>query len=304
MNHAYRRPSLFWPIVLIGVGIIFLLNNAGLIRGNPWAIIWQFWPVLLIVIGLDILFGRRSAVGSVISAVLALALVGFVIWLLVAGPTLNIPGINFGGDLQERHVEHPLGETRTADIDIGFSTGENRLYALSDSQNLIEGDLRYYGGLTWNVSGSGDRVRVRLDHSSVNLGVFQSPENWEIGLNPRATYNLDLSLGVGRATLDLSELTLGDSQLDADVGAGDVQLPDSGKFRLRINGGVGTLRISAPREIALRAEVDTGIGTFNAGSRLRQISDRMYETEGFESAENAITLDIDMGIGTVTIVDE
>ena len=49
----YRTgPRLFWPIILIGVGVIFLLNNLGVITGSPWEVIWRLWPVLLIALGL------------------------------------------------------------------------------------------------------------------------------------------------------------------------------------------------------------------------------------------------------------
>ena len=39
-----RGPDLFWPIILIGAGVIFLLANLGVITGNPWPIIsGQAW---------------------------------------------------------------------------------------------------------------------------------------------------------------------------------------------------------------------------------------------------------------------
>ena len=48
----YRTgPRLFWPIILIGVGVILLLNNLGVIMGSPWEVIWRLWPVLLIALG-------------------------------------------------------------------------------------------------------------------------------------------------------------------------------------------------------------------------------------------------------------
>ncbi len=59
-----RGPDLFWPIILIGAGVIFLLANLGIIPSNPWPLIWNLWPVILIVIGLDILLGRRSLLGG------------------------------------------------------------------------------------------------------------------------------------------------------------------------------------------------------------------------------------------------
>ncbi|MGH2592577.1 MAG: LiaF transmembrane domain-containing protein [Anaerolineae bacterium] len=299
---THRHPSLFWPILLIGVGVIFLLNNAGLIQGSPWAVIWRFWPVLLIVIGLDILFGRRSAAGSIISAALALLLVGGVIWLLVARP--NLPGLNFGGALTTDRVEYPLKEIRSANVTLSFSTGTNKLYALSDSSNLIEGDLRHYGTLLTEFSESGSQADLEIGVSDSTVFGFGADERWNIGLNPRVTYTLDLSLGVGRSTIDLGELTLSGGRIDVGVGSTEVRLPASGRFTLSVDGGVGELRIIAPRGVALRAEVDTGVGNFNAGSRLRSVGDDVYETEGFASAENAMTLIVNVGVGAVKIQDE
>jgi len=299
----YRRPSLFWPIVLIGIGVILLLNNAGVIQGNPWTLIWQFWPVLLIVIGLDILLSRRSAAGSIISAALALLLVGGVIWLLVARP--GLPGLNFGGELTIDRVEYPLEEIRSANVTLNFSTGTNNLYALSDSPNLIEGDLRHYGRLKTEFRESGSQADLEIGvDDAVSIVMFQSPEEWNVGLNPQVTYDLDLNLGVGESTIDLSGLTLRGGRINVGVGTADVRLPESGRFTLRIDGGVGELRIRAPRSLALRAEVDTGIGSFNGGSRLRSIGDNIYESEGFGTAENAITLIIDVGVGSVTVQDQ
>ncbi len=301
---VYRRPSLFWPIVLIGVGVIFLLNNLGVIQGNPWALIWQFWPVLLIVIGLDILLGRRSAAGSMISAALALLLVGGVIWLLVARP--DLPGLNLGGTLTTDRVEYPLKEIRSANVTLSFSTGTNNLYALSDSPNLIEADLRHYGTLKKELRESGSQADLDIGvDNTISIGGFGAEERWDVGLNPRVTYNLDLNLGVGQSTIDLSRLTLSAGQISVGVGSSEVRLPASGRFALHVDGGVGELIIRAPRNVALRAEVDTGVGSFNStGGRLRLVGENTYETDGFSSAENAITLIVDVGVGSVTIQDQ
>jgi hypothetical protein len=299
-----HRPSLFWPIVLIGVGLIFLLNNAGVIQGNPWALIWRLWPVLLIVIGLDILFGRRSAAGSIISAVLALALVGGVIWLLVAQP--NIPGLNFGGELTTDTVEYPLKEIRTANVTLDFSTGTNNLHALSDSPNLVEAELRHYGTLRTQFRESGSQADLEIGvQEHISIPGFGGEERWDVGLNPRVTYDLNLNLGVGQSTIDLSRLTLSDGQISVGVGSSEVRLPSSGRFTLSIDGGVGELVIRAPREVALRAEVDTGVGSFSSpGGRLRLVGEDIYETDNFDSAGSAITLIVDVGVGSVVIQDE
>jgi len=72
---------------------------------------------------------------------------------------------------------------------------------------------------------------------------------------------------------------------------------------MNIDGGVGTVRLRLPSSMALRVEVDTGIGTFNSGSRLNSKGDNVYETADFSNADNAITLHVKVGIGTISVID-
>ncbi len=305
-----RRPSLFWPILLIGIGLILLLNNAGVLPGSPWAVLWQFWPVLLIAIGVDILFGR-SVTGRILSAILALLVVAGGIALMAVSPASRLgfldflPGFRIGGELKATHIEYPASDIQSADVKVGFSTGKNELYALSDSTSLIQADLSHYGELDVSYSESGGRANLEIGvDSAFSVGIFQSSEEeWNVGLNPRVVYDLDLSLGVGESRIDLSRLALSGGKIDVGVGQTRMTLPDSGRFTLRVNGGVGSLHIIAPREVALRAQVNTGIGSFNNNSRLRPVGDNVYETEDFATADNAITLIIDIGVGSVTIQD-
>ena len=47
--------GLLIPIVLIGAGIVLLLNTLGILPWESWSKIGRFWPVLLVLFGLSIL---------------------------------------------------------------------------------------------------------------------------------------------------------------------------------------------------------------------------------------------------------
>lgn len=301
---VYRRPSLFWPIILIGAGAILLLSNLHIITGNPWGVIWRLWPLLLIAIGLDILFGRRSVAGSIVGGVLGLAVVGVVLWVLIAQPAL--PGLTFSGNLQTQHIQYPLGGVQSASVSIGFATGTNELKALSDSSNLIEGDLSYYGSIDFTPSSSGSQANVRLNESSTNVAFpffGDSSERWSVGLNPQVAYDLDLNMGVGNSTIDLSKLSVTGGKINVGVGQVEVWLPSSGRSTLHIDGGVGNLKIHLSGRAGVHVDLNSGLGSFNAGSRLRSIGDNVYETDGFASAGDQITLDINAGVGSINVID-
>ena len=58
------RGSLFFPLILIAVGVIFLLNNLGVVSGDVWSNLARFWPVFLIAIGLDSIYRGEGMVGA------------------------------------------------------------------------------------------------------------------------------------------------------------------------------------------------------------------------------------------------
>ncbi|HEX7973993.1 MAG TPA: DUF5668 domain-containing protein [Anaerolineales bacterium] len=64
IRHRRYRGSLVFPIVLIGLGIAFLLENLGVMTGSVWDWALRLWPVLLIAIGLDGIFFRNGGMAG------------------------------------------------------------------------------------------------------------------------------------------------------------------------------------------------------------------------------------------------
>ena len=52
---------------------------------------WRFWPVILIALGVDVLIGRRSTLGAIISAAVFILLAGGILLLTLLAP--QIPAI-------------------------------------------------------------------------------------------------------------------------------------------------------------------------------------------------------------------
>ncbi len=303
MEHR-RGVRLFWPIILIGVGAILLLSNLGVIHGNPWMIMLQLWPVLLIALGLEILFGGSTGWRAVISALLGLALVGGILWILIVQPA--IPGLNFGSaSLQTTNISQPLNGVESARANLSFGAGTNKIYALSDSNNLIEGQLQTYNPPTFSVSTSGDQADIRLAPGTTTVVIppFSAEEKWNVGLNPAVSYQFNLDMGVGQSNIDLVKLQVSGGEINGGVGTTDLSLPGKGKFTLTVHGGVGTIKIYVPSNLAVRAEVNGGLGSFNRLPNMEEVSHDVYETPGFSSAENAVTLIVDGGIGSISMYE-
>jgi hypothetical protein len=57
VNQPWRHP-LFWPVILIVLGVYFLLNNLGWL---DWLRPDIFWPIVLIAIGAWLIIRRARA---------------------------------------------------------------------------------------------------------------------------------------------------------------------------------------------------------------------------------------------------
>lgn len=55
-----RRGGVFWPLVLIGVGVVLLLNNLRITDWDAWDIVVRAWPILIIATGLDLALERSG----------------------------------------------------------------------------------------------------------------------------------------------------------------------------------------------------------------------------------------------------
>jgi len=66
-NEKKVRPrhyrSLFFPVLLVALGVVFLLENINALSGDAWDTIWKLWPLILVVMGLDGLLRRDGVAG-------------------------------------------------------------------------------------------------------------------------------------------------------------------------------------------------------------------------------------------------
>jgi hypothetical protein len=298
------RGGFVWPVILIGAGVVFLLNNLGMVSWDVWATLFRLWPVLLIAIGLDILVGRRFPLGSALLAgllvvVLALAAQGA---LPVAVNATNSMTVD-----RTETVSQTLDGAERATVNINFGAGSFNLGALApDSGVLIEGTADLSRGETlgksYAVSGDAGTYTLSSNGSwSASADFFtDNSKKWELSLNRDLPVDLRINAGAGRTMLDLVNLNLRQFKLDGGVGQVTVKLPAKGKYDVRIDGGVGQVIVIVPEGLAARAQVDGGLGGVSAQGDFVRMGDT-YVTGDYDTAENRATINVDGGVGQIVL---
>ncbi|HEX3048743.1 MAG TPA: DUF5668 domain-containing protein [Bacillota bacterium] len=284
MSHHHRRDwerpyrrhyHFFWPIILIGFGVLFLVDNLGLL---PWGVggtIARFWPLFLIIIGLDILFGSF----------------------------FRFSPRSWTQSGSRETISQPLNGATQAVVNLETGVYRLRIGALANSEQLVEGSVSLGGNeqLEQNFRQDGTTAIVDLrTHGWGGCFDWGRDRTWELQFNPEVTIRFRINAGVGEAFLDLAQLKVSDLNLHAGVGRVDLTLPGMGRMKGKIDGGVGEIRVDIPKSMAARIKAETGIGSFNVQGNY-QFQGAYRISPNFETAENQADLDIHGGVGQITV---
>lgn len=298
MNSRYRRPSITGPVILIALGVIFLLNNLGLIELNVWDVVMRFWPILLIAVGLDILIGHRSAWGAAIALIVVLA--------ILAGGIVFFDKQPRWTNASEK-IEIPLRNVENAIVTIDPALGYLHLGALpKGAHTLVEGDVRPLIGeeISETIDFSGTRATVDLRTKGFIVVPFFSgwsgQPSWDLALHPGVAIDMIVDFGVGKVELDLRDLQIGEIQAEHGIGQLILLLPPEANDDIFLKGGIGEILVVIPKNVGVRLSADVGIGNVRVPSGYARDGD-FYISPGYAAAEKQIEMVIDLGIGSVQV---
>jgi len=313
MSHSkHGKPSFFWPLFLITVGVILLLSNFGILPPGSINILWRFWPLILVVIGLDILFGRRSSAGAVITTLLAgVFIVGVLLFAFSAQSFPEFVSQFNMGEAKHEFVQTPLDNITSADVSLDLPASIVSIHALSDSTSLFEGDINYYGNLYFESDNNDGHATVSLDTRIERLFIFggnfktETPR-WDVGLHPRVALKLTVDSGSGTTDIDLTGLDIERLFFDAGSGSTTLTLPDHGQIDAEIDSGSGAIRIDLPDSLAAKITLDSGSGSFSPGNRLTRVDTleanrTVWQSDNFEGADQYVNFIINQGSGAIQI---
>ncbi len=261
------RNALFWGSALIVLGAALLLDNLGILPFPVWNLIG---PGLLIVVGIFILF------------------------IVVTGPAK--------GEAQPLSI--PLEGAPAAHVKISHGAGELAIHSGAGPGELVAGT--FGGGVEHTSERDGSRQKVKLSSPLFSFMPWEwfgrNVRAWSIGLSRDIPLSLEIEAGASRSRLDLSGLTLSEVKLAVGASVTEVSLPaGTGTTRAKIEAGAASVDVRIPPEAAARIRWDGGLADLSVDrSRFIQ-SGNVFETFDFATAVNKLDIDIETGVGSVTV---
>ncbi len=306
-----RRRGVFWPLLLIALGLIFLLANYGFIAPLTVLGLVNLWPILLILLGIDLAIGRRWPVAAIAIDVAVIAL-----GLAFVATQPAFPGFFVGNaitrDAASADVSVPRDSARSLTLHLNGGAGR---YQLSGGSNgLVDAHSDRNDLQVRSSARANGVVDVRLDQSPFGrngpvLSFGNNASTIEVHVASDVATSLDVNGGAGQFTIDLREVQLTDARVNAGAGQLTVTLPNaSGDVAMRINSGAGSVMIEIPTSVEARVTMTGGLGSLQStnprtgpggGGCFGCAS--TVETTGYANAKDRVTITVTAGVGSVSV---
>jgi hypothetical protein len=289
---ARRYRGFFWPAVLILVGVVALLANAGLISTDRLALLSDLWPLILIVIGLEIIV-RRAVPGSAgdVAAVL--------IVVIAAGGALAYVGLAPNpGATHTLDVSAPLGGLSHAavEVDVGAAT-----ITMSGSSSL-EGKL-YQAHIVYSGSKPGvslDSGTLHISQSNNRFGFQARHFTLDVQLNATIPWAITSNGGSTTETYDLAAVHVRSIEVNTGASREDFTLGSpSGAVPITINGGALTVNVHRPAGAGASVTVSGGAISLDFDGRQQHAIGNLEQSA--LTGPDMYRIEVNGGACTVTI---
>lgn len=266
-----KRHTVIWALILIGAGVLLLVESLGLLPPgvHAWGLIW---PLILIGLG---------------------------VWVLYNVGVRRRPVAMERGSI-------PLAGARQARVRIHHGVGRLQVGAGAAPELLLSGE--FAGGADLRTQREGDLLVAELSPADPARAMFgpwgpTSPIDWSVRLNGGVALALELEIGASDNRLDLAELQVSELTLKTGASAADVTLPaHAGETRVRIDAGAAGVKVRVPQGVAARVKAEGALADTAVDSiRFPRSGDR-YQSPDYDTATHRADIGIHAAIGSVQVL--
>ena len=261
-----RGPGIFWGVLLVLVGVLFLLGNTGVLNNVNWDVVW---PVILIALGLWLIaarFGPGGSPADVDSSEVRDGLARARLEVAVGAARLSVRSAPLGDQLYHVHLGH-LGARPEIRLD------------------RATGTLRISQPFGW-FQGAG-RLRVEAE------------------LSDAIPWDVSCSTGSIRGDFELAGGTVTGFDCKTGESHIDLRLPaPKGPVPVRLEGGAVTIDLTRPAGSAVKVQVTGGAVRLTAdGSRQDGLGSREWRSSGYDAAQDRYDVNVSGGAARVTVAE-
>lgn len=308
----YRH--VFWAFILIAIGVLFMLNNFGVLEFGFRAL-WSLWPLILILWGISILPIRDGVKIAALAGVLALTVIFFnqiserSTWFRFEN---HFHGFN-RNDWNDNDDEESSANYQPQNLSVPFDSLSRKgilvLEAAAGNFNLQgvtsdyltfnkTGDIGNYSLTTTDTNGR-KQIRVALEKSVIRHNVNENKV--DIRLNNTPAWNLDFDIGAAAIDMDLRDYRIDTAAIDAGASSIKIKLGDKSPLTvMTFNAGASSIQVDIPKESACQIKSESFMISKEFDGFTKK-GEGIYQTANFSTGKNKIFLTVKTAISKIEI---
>jgi LiaI-LiaF-like transmembrane region len=261
-----RRGELFWGILLVVLGGLFALKQAGYLAGDVFS--W-FWPVFIIAAG---------------------------VWVVLGTGSRSQPRPS------QENLSIPLQGAKTASLRIDSGVGRISLGAGAKGGDFVTGVQA--PGMNHTEGLNGDHLEVSIE-AGPSVFPFLGPEGgvWQYSLDARTPTTIAIHSGATRLDVDLKDLNVTRFSFQGGASSLNLTLPATVEsMAADIEAGAAGIELRVPDGVALRLRAKTvGSVIVDEGRFPRRDLD-LYESPDYDVAARRADVSVEGGATSLRVV--
>lgn len=263
-----KNNSLLWGVGLLFAGGLMLANAMGIRLPNGNSLTSLFWPLTFILLG---------------------------VWALLS--------VFIRRDSQTESASIALDGASESKLKINHGAGELKVHSGANSNELLHGT--FGGGVEHDTSRNGNQLKVKM-RSASNFWDFPfwgsgNQYNWDVALNQNIPTSLRFSIGANKSVIALRDMNLLDLKVEAGASDIDLILPERGRFKADFDLGAASLTLTIPENVSARIHTSLGAVDLSIDKNRFPKVGGFYQSVDYETATDAIDIDIDAGAASIRI---
>lgn len=231
-------------------------------------------------------------------------LIGLGIIILGCGILISGCSTSTTGDEKTSDVFIEKDQAKELDIDLTIDYGQVNIS--SGSSNWVEGDITYNINelepkVTYKLKR--DKGKLKIDQpkkTKINVKKGALKNDWDLQLTNDVPVDLEINTGASDTSMNLSGMQLQSLNIETGVGKSTLNLSGEWKesFDVNIEMGVGESTIILPKGVGVEIKSSKGIGSASFNG-FTSNGDDIYVNDAFEHADVIISVQTELGIGSV-----
>ena len=300
-----RSRGLFFPLVLIAIGVLVLLANVGVLSSQALQRLADLWPLLLVIVGLQLILNYtmpRQQATVIGLAVTALILIAAVIYAALA------PSTAFG--TQHASSSERIGGLSAGILELNYSAASVNIQARSLGDKLYDAGIDYPAGENPPRVAVDQQTGTVTISESANFGGLHlfgsSNRKLTVTLSTAIPWTIRISGGASGLQMDLRALQLTNLQINGGASSVDGNLgKPKGTLAVNISGGASNVSLRIPNGSPWSVGLTGGVSsaTIN-GQSSGGIGDFSKQSSGYNGATDRFDIRVSGGVSHLDLHTE